>query len=101
VEARLPKPTLERTTNELLRSLYETGDGAPEVLTDPHIETGRLLVRPADLRLVNSEGHAHPQRFALGPGVSVVAAAAFARPHTNAPAFRQNDIVAREILKRL
>jgi hypothetical protein len=24
--------------------------------------------------------------------------AAFARPHTNAPAFRQNDIVARAIL---
>jgi uncharacterized NAD(P)/FAD-binding protein YdhS len=99
VEARVPGPTLERTSNELLRSLYESGDGAPEVLPDPRHETGRLLVTPTDLRLVNSKGRAHPRRFALGAPTSVVAVAAFSRPGVNAPAFRQNDIVARAILR--
>jgi hypothetical protein len=98
IEARLPKPVLDRTGNELLRSLYESGDATPEVLQGPRHETGRHLVTPADLRLVDSEGRPHPRRFALGAPTSVVAVAAFARPHTNAPAFRQNDTVARAIL---
>jgi hypothetical protein len=31
----------------------------------------------------------------------VVAVAAFSRPNTNSPAFRQNDLVARDILMTL
>jgi hypothetical protein len=99
VEARVPGPTLERTGDELLRSLFESGDGAPDVLLDPRHETGRLLVSPTDLRVVNREGRAHPRRFALGAPTSVVAAAAFSRPRVNSPAFRQNDLVARAILR--
>lgn len=99
VEARIPGPTLDRTRNDLLRSLYESGDGAPEVLDEPRHETGQLLVSPADLRVVNSAGRAHPRRFALGAPTSVVAVAAFSRPRVNSPAFRQNDVVAREILR--
>ncbi|WP_209633967.1 FAD/NAD(P)-binding protein [Kibdelosporangium banguiense] len=99
IEARIPKPTLERTTNDLLRSLYESGDGAPEVLLEPRHGTGQLLVSPTDLRLVNSAGRAHPRRFALGAPTSVVAVAAFSRPKVNSPAFRQNDLVARAVLR--
>jgi hypothetical protein len=99
IEARVPGPSLERTGDELLRSLYESGDGAPEVLADPRHETGRLLVSPTDLRVVNREGRAHPRRFALGAPTSVVAVAAFSRPNVNSPAFRQNDLVARAILR--
>ncbi|TCO62507.1 FAD/NAD(P)-binding protein [Actinocrispum wychmicini] len=101
VEARLPKPTLKHTTNELLLDLYLSGDGAQDVLANPTVETGRLLVAPADLRVIDTSGRAHPRRFALGAPTSVVAAAAFARPHTNAPSFRQNDLVARTVLRTL
>jgi hypothetical protein len=38
--------------------------------------------------------------FALGASTSMVVAA-FARPSTNAPAFRQNDAVVRAILRKL
>jgi hypothetical protein len=58
-------------------------------------------VTPADLRVVTSEGRAHPRRYALGAHTSVVAVAAFSRPNTNSPAFRQNDLVARAILMKL
>ncbi len=99
VEARLPKPRLTGTTDELIHWLND--NAAAEVLRDPTIETGRLVVTPADLRVVDREGRPHPSRFALGPLTNVVAATAFARPHTNAPAFRQNDAVARAILRTL
>lgn len=98
VEARIPGPAIQRTGNDLLRSLYESGDGAPEVLLEPPHETGRLLVTPGDLRVVNNAGHAHRRRFALGAPTSLVSVAAFSRPNVNSPAFRQNDIVARAIL---
>ncbi|MBE1468537.1 FAD/NAD(P)-binding protein [Kibdelosporangium phytohabitans] len=101
VEARIPSATIKRTSNVLLRSLYESGDGAAEVLSEPRHETGRLLVTPTDLRLVDSSGNAHPRRFALGAPTSVVAVAAFARPNVNSPAFRQNDLVARTVLRTL
>ncbi|RSM89479.1 adenylate cyclase [Kibdelosporangium aridum] len=99
VEARIPGPTIQRTGNGLLRSLYESGAGAAEVLPEPRHETGRLLVTPTDLRVVDSTGRAHLRRFALGTPTSIVAVAAFSRPHVNSPAFRQNDIVARAVLR--
>lgn len=101
VEARIPGATIERTGNALLRSLYESGDGAAEVLSEPRHETGRLLVTPGDLRVVDSSGRVHSRRFALGTPTSVVAVAAFSRPNVNSPAFRQNDLVARTVLRTL
>ena len=50
------------------------------------------------VRLVRSDGSAHPHRRAVGVFTSRPAAGAFARPRTNAPAFRQNDLVARSVL---
>ncbi|WP_329115048.1 FAD/NAD(P)-binding protein [Streptomyces sp. NBC_01465] len=90
VEARLPDPTLERTRSPLLLALHQDGAEATPA--------GLLVVDPADGRIVEHGAGPHPRRFALGPHTTARAAGAFARPHTNAPAFRQNDATARTAL---
>jgi hypothetical protein len=50
-------------------------------------------------RMLDGEGRPHRRRFALGPHTSARSAAAFTRPRTNALPCRQNDVVAREILR--
>ncbi|MCX4551976.1 FAD/NAD(P)-binding domain-containing protein [Streptomyces sp. NBC_01500] len=93
VEARLPEPSLERTRSPLLTALYE--DGARTT------SGGLLVVDPVDGRIVERGTGPHPRRFALGPYTTARSAGAFARPHTNAPAFRQNDVTARTALTLL
>ncbi|MFF4955201.1 FAD/NAD(P)-binding protein [Streptomyces chattanoogensis] len=90
VEARLPEPTVAHTRDALLRALGTDGAAATP--------TGLLAVAPADARILDRAGRPHPRRFALGPGTDARAAGAFARPRTNAPAFRQNDATARALL---
>ncbi|MEV6239941.1 FAD/NAD(P)-binding protein [Lentzea sp. NPDC051838] len=93
VEARLPTHSLSRTADPVLKSLRATGD----IAEDP---TGLVKVS-ADGRLINDRGVEDPVRFAVGPYTTGKSFAAFARPNTNAPAFRQNDVVARAILRTL
>ncbi|ACU40027.1 FAD/NAD(P)-binding protein [Actinosynnema mirum] len=93
IEARLPDHTLPRTRSPLLRDLVAAG----EVLD----VAGLVRVDPTDSALLDHEGHPHPRRFAVGPYTNNKAHAAFARPRTNAPGFRQNDAVARAALKAL
>jgi hypothetical protein len=93
VEARLPAPTVARTRDPLLRSLYE--DSADGVRATP---AGLLAVSPDDGRILDRAGRPHPRRFALGPHTDARAAGAFTRPRTNSPAFRQNDATARAVL---
>jgi uncharacterized NAD(P)/FAD-binding protein YdhS len=100
VEARLPTHTLADTADPVLRSLYGTGEVAEELLADGE-STGLVLVAAQDNRLLDREGRPHPRRFALGPYTTGKAFAAFARPGTNAPGFRQNDGVARALLRYL
>ena len=72
-----------------------------EVASDDHgwhRNTGKVVVTGPSLRVVRADGTDHPHRHALGVFTSRPAAGAFARPRTNAPAFRQNDAVARAIL---
>ncbi|UNO42879.1 FAD/NAD(P)-binding protein [Streptomyces sp. MST-110588] len=90
VEARLPAPSVARTRDPLLRALYADGAAATP--------GGLLAVDPADARILDRAGRPHPRRFALGPYTDARAATAFARPRTNAPAFRQNDAAARALL---
>lgn len=93
VEARLPDPTLERARSPLLRDLYRDGAaGAP---------AGLLSVDPADGRILGRDGRPHPRRFALGPFTTARTGAAFTRPRTGGPAFRQNDATARAALALL
>jgi hypothetical protein len=99
VEARLPTHTLAATADPVLRALREAGEVTEERLSDGR-STG--LVRVAeDNRLIGRGGEPHPRRFALGPFTTGRAFAAFARPGTNAPGFRQNDGVARALLRLL
>jgi len=68
---------------------------------DWQFNTGKVVVATKALHLVDAAGRAHPRRHALGNFTSRPAAGAFARPRTNAPAFRQNDAVARVVLAEL
>ncbi len=104
VDARVATASVSRTTDGLLRRLYDRGDVVEEVVADDagwRRNTGKVLVTGADLRIVRADGTAHPRRHALGVFTSRPAAGAFARPRTNAPAFRQNDTVARSVLRTI
>ncbi|MGA5125299.1 hypothetical protein ACPCAG_18580 [Streptomyces pseudogriseolus] len=92
------------TEDPLLRGLHRSGALAEEVVTDPAFthRSGLLTVSPADGRLVDSSlGGPHPRRIALGAPTNSRAVAAFARPRTDSPGFRQNDAVARALLRAL
>ncbi len=105
IEARLPRPSVRHTRDDLLRSLHAAGDGIDDELVDSidqsRHSTGRLRVTADTLEVLDRAGHAHARRFALGIHTSRPAAGAFARPGHNAPSFRQNDAVARVVLTRL
>ena len=105
VDARIARPTVSRTADPLLRALFARGEVVEEVVADPTTgwtrNTGKVLISGPDLRLVEASGRVHPRRHALGVFTSRPAAGAFARPRTNAPAFRQNDTVARSVLRCL
>jgi hypothetical protein len=104
VDARVAAPSVSRTTDVLLRRLYERGDAVEEVVSDGagwSANLGKVVVAGAELHLVRRDGSAHPRRHAVGSFTSRPAAGAFSRPGTNAPAFRQNDLIARSILTTL
>ncbi|KOV79257.1 FAD/NAD(P)-binding domain-containing protein [Nocardia sp. NRRL S-836] len=93
VEARLPGHTLSRTADPVLKSLRANGAVS---------EDGDGFVRvTAEGRLIGEDGAVDPARFAVGPYAAGRTFAAFARPNTNAPAFRQNDVIARTVLRQL
>ena len=95
---------MSRTSAELLRRLHERGEVVEEVVSDGSgwtANTGKVLVTGPDLRLARGDGTSHPRRHAVGVFTSRPAAGAFARPHTNAPSFRQHDQVARAVLTTL
>ncbi|MFE9312105.1 FAD/NAD(P)-binding protein [Streptomyces sp. NPDC006706] len=104
IEAYLPGPDLDNTQDPLLRHLHRTGELTEEVIADPAYthRSGRFTVSPADDHVVDPRlGRPHPRRIALGAPTNSRAVAAFARPRTDAPAFRQNDAVARALLRTL
>lgn len=103
VDARLPAATISASDNPLLRSLLESGAGVEEVLDDGEFRgtTGRLLVSPGEPRLFDANGVPHPATFAIGPYTSAPFVGAFSRPRTNAVSFRENDRVARAVLRYL
>ncbi|MDO0910012.1 FAD/NAD(P)-binding protein [Streptomyces sp. DT2A-34] len=104
IEAYLPRHSLDRTEDPLLRDLHGAGALTEEVIAD-HTHThrsGLLAVSPANAHVIDpSLGGTHPRRIALGAPTNSRAVAAFARPRTDAPAFRQNDAVARALLRAL
>ncbi|WP_410660310.1 FAD/NAD(P)-binding protein [Amycolatopsis sp. lyj-112] len=103
VEARLPEPSITRASDVLLRQLRDGGALGEETVLDTvtgdRLLAGRIHTRVSDGRMLDGEGRPHQRRFALGPHTSARSAGAFTRPRTNAIPFRQNDFVAREILR--
>jgi FAD-NAD(P)-binding len=105
VDARLPSPSVSRTTDPLLAAMLAAGAVSEEVLRDADgavlRNTGLIRVRPADGALVDATGGVHPRRFAVGPHTTVKVAGAFTRPGMNAQSLRYNDAVARAVLRSL
>ncbi|MEU2787190.1 MULTISPECIES: hypothetical protein [Streptomyces] len=104
IEAYLPGPSLERTEDRLLGGLFRAGALTEEVVSDAghRHRSGLLAVVPTDGHVLDpSLGGPHPRRIALGAPTNSRAVAAFARPRTDAPGFRQNDAVARALLRAL
>jgi hypothetical protein len=103
IEARLPTASVGRASDGLLRWMRDAGTLSEEtvldVVTGDRLPSGRIHTRVADSRLLGKDGEAHTHRFALGPHTSARSPGAFTRPRTNALPFRQNDVVAREILR--
>ena len=104
VEATVAGASLTRTTDILLQHLRDRGEVIEEVVTDDdgwQANTGKVVVGGPALNLVGADGRLHPLRHGIGAFTSRPAAGAFSRPNTNAPAFRQHDVVARSILETL
>lgn len=102
IEARLPAPTVANSANPVLANLHASGGGAEQHLltADGTVSTGRLLVT-TEHQVVGPRGERHETLFAVGPGTSAWASGAFARPNSNAAPFRDNDALARLVLRTL
>jgi hypothetical protein len=102
VDARLPAPTVSSSREPLVAALHRRGEAGEEVLDDVDgfsWRSGYLTVEPDGAQIIDAHGQAHPRRFAVGANTSSGRGGAFARPRTNALAFRQNDAVARGVLE--
>jgi len=103
IDARIARPSVSRSTSVLLRRLHVRGEIVEDVVMDEGwaMNTGRASVTGPALNLLRHDGTGHPRRHALGAFTNRQVAGAFARPRFNAPAFRQNDAVARAVLTTL
>ncbi|WP_432882431.1 FAD/NAD(P)-binding protein [Kribbella sp. CA-245084] len=104
VEARLPRPDVLATNDPLLRGLLDSGALAADELfaADGISLGGGQLKADSRSRAIRADGSTHEALFLLGPSVSGSAGSSgFSRPHFNGPGFRQNDAVARDLLKLL
>lgn len=98
IEARLPTRWFSRVTDPLLSRLRGRGEIVEAVVVDNQTglrrPSGRMDVDPETHRLRRADDSYHPDRFWLG-GVDLP------RPGSNARFFRENDMVARSVLRRL
>ncbi|WFR84239.1 FAD/NAD(P)-binding protein [Arthrobacter sp. Y-9] len=102
VEARLPEPTVEGSRNPALWQLGSSGLGREkQVLTRAGVSSSGRLAVDAQQRILGPDGAERRHLFAVGPWTSAWGSAAFARPRTNAAPFRENDALARRLLKAL
>jgi len=94
VDAWLPEEAAHVSENPALRDAVRGRAGEESV-------AALLAVHPEDSRLVGPDGEPHPARFAIGPFTTAPNSGAFARPLTDAMSFRENDRVARAVLRLL
>ena len=97
LEAHLPAPTLADSANPLLRDLVTGARGGVAVGREAVAAPGRLDV-DEEHHVIAPDGSVHRTVWALGPWTAELPVGAFARPRTNAPAFRRNDRVAGALL---
>ncbi len=91
IDARLPRPDVRAATDPVIKGLLSAGQLAAE---------GGQLLADERCRAIGADGSIHARLFLLGPSVSGSAGSAgFSRPGFNGPGFRQNDRVARDILR--
>ena len=103
--SRRPSPgaSLTRTTDILLQHLRDRGEVIEEVVIDDdgwQANTGKVVVGGPALNLVGAYGLLHLLPHGRGAFTSVPQPAQFSRPNTNAPAFRQHDVVVRDYYRR-
>lgn len=99
IDAFLPPQVVEGSANPLLKHLAAPGGlGREQRLqsSDGEFSTGKLEVDDHH-RLIGQDGHPHDRIWATGPSSSEISVGAFARPHTDAAAFRRNDAIAAQI----
>ena len=94
VDAWLPEDSAHASENPALRD-------AVRVRADGASVAALLAVHPDDSRVIGPDGEPHSARFAIGPFTSAPNVGAFARPLTDAMSFRENDRVARAVLRLL
>ncbi|QRP46272.1 FAD/NAD(P)-binding domain-containing protein [Amycolatopsis sp. FDAARGOS 1241] len=102
IEARLPEASVPRVSDALLQQMRDAGTLAEEQVPDTagaDLPSGRIATRITDSRLLDAAGTPHPRRFAMGVHTTIRSPGAFTRPRTNAIMFRQNDALARELLR--
>lgn len=102
VDARLPTPDVREASDPIIAGLLADGELAAEdlITADGTDLGGGQLLADARCRAVRADRTVHPRRFLLGPWVSGSAGSTgFARPGFNGAGFRQNDAVARELLR--
>ena len=102
VDARLPLPDVRAATDPVIKGLLAGGQLAAEDIIGPDGGTpsGGQLLADERCRAVRANGSIHDRLFLLGPSVSGSAGSAgFSRPGFDGPGFRQNDRVARDILR--
>jgi len=102
VDARLPRPDVRAATDPVIKGLLAARQLAAEDITGPDggSPSGGQLLADERCRAVRADGSIHDRLFLLGPSVSGSAGSAgFSRPGFNGPGFRQNDRVARDILR--
>ncbi|NYE94168.1 hypothetical protein FHU41_000389 [Psychromicrobium silvestre] len=85
IDAFLPRQTAAYSANPLI-----SGGGFAERVTVD-----------SQLRILDRDGIPAARRFALGAFTDSAAGGAFVRPGSNAPSFRENDALARDLLRLL
>ena len=102
IDARLPRADVRSAADPVIAGMLAAGELAAEDLLAPDgtsLGAGQLLA-DAGCHAVRADRSVHPRRFLLGPSVSGSAGSAgFARPGFNGAGFRQNDKVARDLLR--
>ncbi|MFI1914959.1 FAD/NAD(P)-binding protein [Nocardia sp. NPDC020380] len=103
VDAFLPAPDLRRTSDRLLRNLFDRGQVHGYEIRSPDgtaYVTGGLTIAPQSHHLVDADHRIHPRRYAFGVPTEAVrwVTAAGPRPGVNSVTLADGDAIAREIL---